>query len=277
MTATIDSACTALLTPPGAPGSGRLRYAAAMTLHNAGLIDAGQLEAYRIASPMDAELPQRVMAAQGVGVPGAAAIAALVDAATRHLRSLPGEGPQQVLAALETCAPVAPALAANPVVAAHLPAALPQAQLAGPVTRAAPWLAWTTYPYPDPAIGPHFPARHAFAPLARGPDAELGLFLIAPRTLYRDHAHAAPELYAPLTGPHRWRFAPDAPFAAGSAPVWNPPHRPHAILTGAVPFLCLYGWTRDIDEPAYMVPARDWAQHEGAQHEGAPHDGARHA
>lgn len=262
MTATIDAACTALLAPPGPPGSGRIRYAAAMTLYHAGQIDAEQLEAYRIASPMDAEPPLRVMASRGVPVPGAPAIGALLDAARRHLQSLPGEGPEEVLAALETCTPVPPALAANPVVAAHLPAALPHALLAADITRASPWLAWAIYLYPDPAIGPYFPTRHAFAPIATGPDAELGLFLIAPRTLYRDRAHAAPELYAPLTGPHRWRSAPDTPFTEGSAPVWNPPHRPHALLTGDVPFLCLYGWTRDINEPAYIVPAKDWAQYE---------------
>jgi hypothetical protein len=262
MTDTLTAACIALLAPPGAPGSGRLRYAAAMTLYQAGRIDAAQLEAFRIASPLDAELPQRVMASRGVAPPGGAAIAALVDAVTQHLHTLPGDGPAQVLAALKTCTPEAPGLAANPVIATHLPAALPQAHLAGAITAAAPWLAWKPYPYPDPAIGPDFPARHAYAPIATGPDAELGVFLIAPRTLYRDHAHAAPELYVPLTGPHRWRFAPGAPFTEGSAPVWNPPHRPHAILTGDLPLLCYYGWTRDVAEPAYMLPAADWADYE---------------
>lgn len=262
MTATLPEACTALLAPPGAPGSGRVRYAAAMTLYHAGQIDAEALEAFRVASPLDAELPSRVMAARGVAPPGGGAIAALLAQATRYLQDLPGDGPAEVLASLATCRPAVPAMAPNAVTAAHLPAALRHAQLAAAVTSAAPWLAWTTYPYPDPAIGPYFPARHAFAPLASGPDAELGLFVIAPGTLYRDHAHAAPELYAPLTGPHRWRFAPDTPFAAGSGPVWNPPHRPHAILTGNVPFLCLYGWTRDVAEPAYMVAATDWATHE---------------
>jgi hypothetical protein len=264
MTESLRAACTALLTPPGQEGSGRVRYAAAMTLYHAGQIDAEQLEAYRIASPMDGELPLRVMASRGVTLPGAGAVGALLAAAMRHLRALPGEGPAEVLSALATCRAVAPALSANPVVAAHLPAALRATApaMADAVALAAPWLAWTTYSYPDPRIGPRFPQAHAFAPLASGADAELGVFLIAPRTLYRDHAHAAPELYAPLTGPHRWRFAPDAPFTEGSDPVWNPPHRPHAILAGDVPFLCLYGWTRDISELAYMVPATDWAAHE---------------
>jgi hypothetical protein len=262
MTDTLAAACIALLQPSGAPGSGRLRYGAAMTLYRAGQIDAAQLEAFRIASPLDADLPQRVMASRGVAPPGGAAIAALLDAAAAHLRSLPGPGPAEVLAALATCTPAAAALSPSPVVAAHLPAALAQAPLAAAIAPAAPWLAWTTYPYPDPQIGPHFPQAHAFAPLATGPDAELGIFLIAPRTLYRDHAHAAPELYVPLTGPHRWRFAPGAAFASSAAPVWNPPHRPHAILTGDMPFLCLYGWTRDIGEPAYMLPAADWADYE---------------
>jgi hypothetical protein len=37
---------------------------------------------------------------------------------------------------------------------------------------------------------------------------DCGFFLIAPHVLYRDRRHPAPELYAPLTGPHGWRFGP---------------------------------------------------------------------
>ncbi len=264
MTESLRAACTALLTPPGLEGSGRVRYAAAMTLFHAGQIDADQLEAYRIASPTDSELPLRVMASRGVTLPGAGAIGALLGAATRHLRRLQGEGPAQVLAALATCSPAAPALSANSVVAVQLPAALRvmDPALAEVIATAAPWLAWTTYTYPDPQIGPWFPQAHAFAPVACGPDAELGLFVIAPRILYRDRAHAAPELYVPLTGPHRWRFAPDTPFSEGRDPVWNPPHRPHALLVGDVPFLCFYVWTRDVNQDAYVITAADWAAYE---------------
>ena len=79
--------------------------------------------------------------------------------------------------------------------------------------------------------------------------------------LYRDHRHAAPELYVPLTGPHGWRFGPGAPLIVKPAhePVWNDPCAPHLTKVGPVPFLCLYGWTRDAQSVAEVVPAADWA------------------
>jgi hypothetical protein len=67
--------------------------------------------------------------------------------------------------------------------------------------------------YPRAEIGARFlqgmplPRSWGRAPFAAR-DFDLGLFLIAPHVLYRDHHHAAPELYAPLTGPHGWRFGP---------------------------------------------------------------------
>jgi hypothetical protein len=265
MTGTVEAARRAILTPPGAPGSGRLRYGAAMTLHQAGLLPAPALEAYRECSPADTLDPAAALAARGCAPPGAE-IGALVAAAADYLATLPGPGVAEVLAGLATAAAVPPAPRSGPVVAAHLAPALAAvarpAGLAAAIGAAAPWLAWAPYDgYPAADIGPVFPRSHAAAALAAGRDFELGLFLIAPRVLYRDHAHAAPELYAPLTGPHGWRFAPGAAMEArpAHAPVWNPPHRPHAMLTGEVPFLCLYAWTRDVNELAYVIPAPDWA------------------
>jgi len=127
-------------------------------------------------------------------------------------------------------------------------------------------LAWTTYDlYPPAEIGEAFAAGHAFASLI-GSDAplkadgfELGLFLIAPHVLYRDHHHAAAELYAPLTGPHGWRFRPgDAlEWRDAHVPVCNPPWRPHATKVGHIPFLCIFGWTGDVNEPARVLPSDD--------------------
>ncbi|MDZ7908534.1 MAG: dimethylsulfonioproprionate lyase family protein [Gemmobacter sp.] len=113
---------------------------------------------------------------------------------------------------------------------------------------------------------PAFADGHAFASLLGeaapipAQDFDLGLFLIAPHVLYRDHAHAAPELYAPLTGPHGWRFGPGRPLVLKPAhqPVWNPPQRPHLTKVGALPFLCLFAWTREVNSPARVIPADDW-------------------
>lgn len=135
------------------------------------------------------------------------------------------------------------------------------------IAAAAPFLSWVSYDvYPREEIGDRFPDAHAFASLigegAPYPmdDFDLGLFLIAPRVSYRDHSHAAPELYAPLTGPHRWRFGVDQPWRTLQAhePVWNEPWQVHATITGDTPFLSIFCWTRDVNRAAKVVFASDW-------------------
>lgn len=152
----------------------------------------------------------------------------------------------------------------------HLDAALAHManrSLAAAIARAGERLFWTVYDAYDPAaIGRDFAEGHAFASIigegAMFPavDFDLGLFIIAPGVFYRDHHHKAPELYAPLTGPHGWRFAPDVPLTWMDAdePVWNAPWQPHATKVGSVPFLCIFAWTRDVNEPAVIIPASDW-------------------
>ena len=286
-----------LTQPPGAPGSARARYAAAMALYDRDEIDAARLEAYREAAAFDDLDPAQVLADRGLPPPCARPLAAadllalLLAGIDGHLAGLAGPGIAEVRRGL------APALRqtalpqpgpVNPVTLRHLPAALAAVEttrpaLAREIAAAAPHLDWITYDAYDPAqIGPYFPGAHAFASLVgsaapfAAQDFDLGLFLIAPGILYRDHAHPAPELYVPLTGPHRWRFTPGAPFRERPAhcPVWNPPHRPHATLTGAVPFLAVFAWTRDVEAPAYVLPAADWARHENPALPSAG-DGAR--
>lgn len=147
----------------------------------------------------------------------------------------------------------------------HLPTALSAMKnrsLADAIDAALPHLHWITYDaYPRAEIGEEFADGHAFASLVGGgafrhaDDFDLGLFVIGPNILYRDHHHAAPELYAPLTGPHGWRFLPDKVFHTRPAnePVWNEPWAPHATLTGDTPFLCIFGWTRDVNIPAKVI------------------------
>jgi len=141
------------------------------------------------------------------------------------------------------------------------------AALADAIAEAAPHLPWVTYDsYPRELIGARFPKAHAFVSLIgkgapfEAEDYDLGLFLIEPRTLYRDHRHLAPELYAPITGPHRWRFGIDDPWQSlpANIPVWNEPQRVHATLVGDNPFLAVFAWTRDVTAPASVVSAPDW-------------------
>jgi len=272
-----------LAIPLGQPGSGRLRYSAAMAQYQLGRLSAEALEVFRICSPRDGEDPAGLLAARGLlghvpvlmpDVPGAS-ILALIDEADRYLSTLPGPGVAEVRMGIAAArgAPFSLAPAPNDVVIQHLATALDQLvpthpALAAAIAGAVPHLRWITYDgYPPEQIGEAFRRGHAYASIigeegaVPATDFDLGLFLIAPHVLYRDHCHKAPELYAPLTGPHGWRFGPDMPLVLKPAhdPVWNAPYAPHLTKVGPVPFLCLFGWTRDVSEVARVIPAPDWA------------------
>nr|WP_316651170.1 dimethylsulfonioproprionate lyase family protein [uncultured Gellertiella sp.] len=172
------------------------------------------------------------------------------------------DGPQQVRTARQT--PVLQHLAR----ALEVTAQQGEPGLAEAIRAAAPHLEWITYnAYGPEQIGAGFANGHAFATLLGeegaffAKDFDMGIFLIEPNIFYRDHKHQAPELYAPLTGPHGWRFEPGAAFEwlEANVPVWNVPNRPHATITGSEPFLCIFCWTKDAWEPAYIIPSDDWA------------------
>lgn len=265
--------------PPGAPGSGRIRYGAAMQLYREGLITADVLEVYRVASAHDRRDPLMILREGGLLVPpmndASTRVAALYAVVRDYLLALDHAGAAEVRAGLPADpGPERPmGNQSNAVVNAWLSQALDAVALTRPalaeaIAAAADHLEWVTYDaYPRDEIGDSFATGHAFASIVGGDapfaaaDFDMGLFLVAPDTLYRDHRHAAPELYAPLTGPHGWRFGPGRPLQIKPAhePVWNPPQKPHLTKIGKVPFLSLYAWTRDVNELAVVIPAQDWA------------------
>lgn len=267
----------------GERGSGRVRYGAAMALHREGRLSAEQLECYRVASADDGLDPILLLREGSLPVPVTAApdpetlVRALADAGDAYCGSLAGPGIAEVrqgIARFRTGPYVPASPHANPVVAQHMPVALEdlarsEPSLAALIAAATPHLGWIAYDlYDIGKIGKGFAGSHAYCSIIgengsiRSADFDFGLFLIAPHVLYRDHCHAAPELYAPLTGPHGWRFRPGAPLIVKQAhePVWNEPFRPHLTKVGPTPFLCLYCWTRDIGKPAEVLPAPDWAE-----------------
>ena len=271
-----------LALPIGQRRSGRARYAAAMSLYQSGRLSAEALEVYRICSLLDTQDPAPMLAeahlppTQFTSLTAEIALRTLVHSADTYLATLPGPGVAEVRQGLNRwrSGPVTPHHGpVNPVLAVHLPSALAQLNqthpdLAAAIAEAAPHLNWITYDLYGPEIGPDFANNHAFASLigeaatipAR--DFDLGLFLIAPHILYRDHHHPAPELYAPLTGPQGWRFGPNRPLVLKPAhvPVWNDPNRPHLTKVGPTPFLALFGWTRDVQAAAQVLPAHDWPE-----------------
>lgn len=281
-----------LRAPVGSPGSARARYGAAMHFHEQGAISARALEVYRICATRDLDDPTALLQTRGIADPlppapkfrPDLAVEDLIDEADLYLLGLSGPGIAETRAILARGRGlrVASRRNRNPQVAAHLPAALEALAATHPalalaIRIVAPHLRWQTYAYADPGIGPHFAKAHAFCSIVGEDDASIrvegcdfGLFLVAPHVLYRDHAHAAPELYAPLTGPHGWRFVPGAPLTLKPAhvPVWNAPHTPHLFKVGPVPFLCFFAWTGDLAAPAYVLPATDWDALEAQKLEG---------
>ena len=151
--------------------------------------------------------------------------------------------------------------------------AMGKTPLAKAIDDARPFLSWVSYDaYPRDEIGARFAGNHAFASIIgegcalEAVDFDLGLFLIAPNLFYRDHHHAAPELYVPLTGPHGWRFKPGDPLVWKEAhePVWNRAWQPHATMMGDTPFLTIFCWTKDVALPAKVLPSSDWPTLENA-------------
>ena len=96
-------------------------------------------------------------------------------------------------------------------------------------------------------------------------DFTLGLFMLGPRTLYRDHAHPAPETYINLSPTTGWRFGggPWEDRPAGSI-LYNPPHAVHATRVYDQPFLSVFSWIRDIDQPCQLIAKDDWPAIEAA-------------
>jgi hypothetical protein len=204
-----------------------------------------------------------------------AAIARLIDEIDHYLADLRGPGIAEVRQAILRFGegPVKEGIGPRAPACGHLDAALFCMNGADPlrqaINKARSELNWVTYDaYPPEMIGRRFPVAHAFVSLIGGEgflpadDFELGLFLIAPKTLYRDHCHKAPELYVPLTGPHEWRFGVGESWTEYEAhePIWNVPMRVHATLVREVPFLALFAWTKDVTAASVVVPAPDWLE-----------------
>ena len=197
---------------------------------------------------------------------------ALVNEIESYLAELKGPGVAEVLAGIGRwkTGSVRPVKGRDLPVCDHLDAALhgmDRPSLARAINEARPLLHWVSYDaYPRDAIGARFAGNHAFASIIGegcaidAVDFDLGLFLIAPKIFYRDRHHAAPELYVPLTGPHGWRFKAGDPLLWKEAhePVWNEPWQPHATMTGSLPFLALFCWTKDTSLPAKVIPSPDW-------------------
>lgn len=125
------------------------------------------------------------------------------------------------------------------------------------------FLHWRQNPnYSDKVLGPGYMDNYAYAELIgphgffAGDDFLMGLLLLGPGIHYRDHHHAAPELYWLLTGPSQWRQGNgDFEMHEAGETIWHEPHAVHATRSGASPLLAVWAWTRDVSEPARLAAA----------------------
>ena len=210
------------------------------------------------------------------------AVRHLGDAIDTYLAGLAGQGVHDVRSGIETWRNGAfqPQTPFSCPTLSHLEPALSvmehdgRGQFASSIRDASPFLPWITYDlYPRDEIGDAFAQNHAFVSLVGegsmipAEDYDLGLFLIAPHIFYRDHQHPAAELYAPMTGPHGWRFGSGEKLEWRDAhhPVWNEPMQHHATKVGHLPFLAIYGWTKNVRFPARVIFEPDWAAIEVAK------------
>jgi hypothetical protein len=93
------------------------------------------------------------------------------------------------------------------------------------------------------------------------PDFSLGIFMLGPRTLYRDHNHDAPELYLNLSEQSGWRLesATWQDYPAGSF-IWNPAGQVHATKVYSEPFISVFAWLEKIHSPCRVIHSNDWEQ-----------------
>lgn len=126
------------------------------------------------------------------------------------------------------------------------------------------FLHWRQNPnYSDSVMGAGYMDNYAYAELIgprgffAGDDFLMGLLLLGPHRHYRDHHHAAPELYWLLTGPSEWRRGNGDFVTRGAGEmVWHEPHVTHATRTLEHPLLAVWAWTRDVGEPARLTEVR---------------------
>lgn len=125
---------------------------------------------------------------------------------------------------------------------------LPENGVSGALQAVAPQLQWRqTYGAED--FGVQFLQGYGWSEFVglRGPVASdriaCGVLLLGPWVNYPAHAHAAEEVYLPISGVAEWQRG-DASFRP--VPVWQAIHHPswmpHAMRVGAEPLAALYLW-----------------------------------
>ena len=97
--------------------------------------------------------------------------------------------------------------------------------------------------------------------VAKSAEFMLGVFMLGPWTLYKDHSHIAPELYLNLSNKSDWRFnfGPWQRLGAGSL-IWNPSNQVHATMVSERSFLSIFAWLGHVNCVCEVHPSEDHNQ-----------------
>ena len=88
-------------------------------------------------------------------------------------------------------------------------------------------------------------------------DFRLGLFLLEPNILYKDHRHEAPELYINLTENTSWRFNFKEWIKMDSGSIiYNEPFKIHGMKVNEIPFLSVWCWPYNSSKKCEIVTSK---------------------
>ena len=85
-------------------------------------------------------------------------------------------------------------------------------------------------------------------------ELKLGIFLLEQNIFYKDHKHAAPELYLNLTSGIKWRIGEKKWIEKkpGSI-IYNSPYNPHGMKVGKIPLISIWCWPYNLDEKCIVI------------------------
>ena len=97
--------------------------------------------------------------------------------------------------------------------------------------------------------------------VGKSKDFMLGVFILGPWTLYKDHSHIAPEFYLNLSNKSDWRFnfGPWQRYGAGTL-IWNPSKQIHATKVSDKPFLSIFAWLGHVNCFCKVHQSQDHSQ-----------------
>jgi hypothetical protein len=132
--------------------------------------------------------------------------------------------------------------------------------LVSDIARAAPHMAWNRT-YSEALVGAQFLQNYGYSEImgtggtVPSEHVACGFLLLGPNTYYPPHEHEAEEIYIPLSGTAEWMKGKSGWHKRTPGTViHHASNEPHAMRTGASPFLGLYLWrSTNLRQQAHFI------------------------